>query len=70
MVVLGPHGEVVKALSLESLATHELLVSVDAVVGLKLLATTLADTHMATALPNFVLVMRWQRLECLVTDFT
>ena len=44
--------------------------TVDAVVGLELLATTLADKHMATVLPNFVLVRRWQRLESLVTDIT
>ena len=52
------------------LATHKLLVTVDAVVGLERLATTLADKHMATVLPNFVLVRRWQRLESLVTDIT
>ena len=40
------------------LATHKLLVSVDAVVGLELLATTFADKHMATVLPNYVLVRR------------
>ena len=42
--------------------------SVDANVGLELLATTLADKHMANVLPNYVLVMHWQRLEILVTD--
>ena len=36
--------------------TKTLLISVDAVVGLKLLATTLADKHMVTVLPNHVLV--------------
>ena len=56
MVILAPHGEVAKALHLVKLATHKLLVSVDAVVGVELLATTLADKHMATVLPNFVLV--------------
>ena len=44
--------------------------SVYATVGVELLATTLADTHMANVLPNLVLVMRWQRLEILVTDIT
>ena len=52
------------------LATYKFLVSVDAVVGLELLATTLADKHMATVLLNFVLVRHWQRLESLVTDKT
>ena len=70
MVVLAPHGAVAKALPVVRLATHKLLVTVDAVVGLELLATTLADKHMATVLPNFVLVRRWQRLESLVTDIT
>ena len=46
MVVLAPHGEVEKALPVVRFATHKLLVSVDAVVGLELFATTLADnTH-------------------------
>ena len=49
------------------LATKKLPVSVDAVVGLELLATTLADKHMATVLPNCVLVSRLQKLESLVT---
>ena len=52
------------------LATHKALVSVDAVVCLELLATTLADKHLATVLPNFVLFRHWQRLESLVTDIT
>ena len=51
-------------------ATHKLIVSVDAVVGFELLATILADKHMATVLPKFVLVRRWQGLESLVTDIT
>ena len=67
---LAPHGEVAKALPVVRLATKKLLVSVDAVVGLELLATTLADKHMATVLPKFVLVRCWQRLESLVTDIT
>ena len=45
-------------------------VSVHAFVGLELFATTLADKHMSTVLPNLVLVKRWQRLESLVTDIT
>ena len=44
--------------------------SVDAVVGLELLTTTLADKHMATVLPNYVLVRPLQRLESLVTYIT
>ena len=55
MVVLAPHGEVAKTLPVVRLATHKLIVSVDAVVGVELLATTLAGKHMATVLPNFVL---------------
>ena len=52
------------------LATHKPLLTVDAVAGLELLATTLADKRVATVLANFVLVLRWQRLESLVTDIT
>ena len=44
--------------------------SVDAVVGLEHLATTLADKHMATVLPKCGLVSRSQRLESLVTYIT
>ena len=58
MVVLAPHGEVAKALHVVKLATHKLLVSVYAVVGVEVLATTLGDKHMATVLPNSVLVRR------------
>ena len=68
MVVLVPHGAVTKALPVVRLATHKHLVSIDAVVGLEILATTLADKHVATMLPNFVLVSRWHILESLVTD--
>ena len=68
IVVLAPHEEVAKPLPVVRFATHKLFVSVDAVVGLKLLATTLAD--MAAVLPNFVLVRRSQRLESLVTHIT
>ena len=70
MVVLAPHGEVAKTLPVVRLATHKLIVSVDAVVGVELLATTLTGKHMATVLPNFVLVRRLQRLESLVTYIT
>ena len=66
MVVLAPHGEVAKALPVVRLATHKLLVTVDAVVGLELLATTLADKNVATMLPIFLLVRGGQRLESLV----
>ena len=55
MVVLAPHGEVAKNLPVVRLAKHKLFVSVDAVVGIELVATTLAGKHMATVLPNFVL---------------
>ena len=48
----------------------KLHVSVDAVVDLELLATTLTDKHMATVVPNYVLVRRSQRLESLVTYIT
>ena len=40
MVVLAPHGEVAKTLPVVRLATHKLIESVDAVVGVELLATT------------------------------
>ena len=67
---LAQHGKVAKALPVVRFATKKLLVSVDAVVGLELFAITLADKHMATVLPNCVLVRRSQRLEILVTDIT
>ena len=57
-----------KTLSAERLATHKLIVSVDAVVGVEHLATTRAGKHMATVLPNFVLARQLQRLESFVTD--
>ena len=44
--------------------------SVDANLGVELHPTTLADKHKANMLPNYVLVMHWQRLEILVTDIT
>ena len=43
MVVLAPHGYVAKTLLVVRLATHKLIVSVDAVVGVEFLATTLAE---------------------------
>ena len=67
MLVLAPHGKVAKTLPVVRLATHKLIVSVDAVVGVELLATTLAGKHMTTVLPNFVLARRLQRLESFVT---
>ena len=68
MVVLAPHGEVAKTLHEVRLAKHKLIVSVDAVVGVELLATTLAGNHMATVLPNVVLARLLQRLERLVKN--
>ena len=65
---LAPHEEVVKAVPVVRLATKNLLISFDVVVGFKLLATTLADKHKATVLPNCMLVRRLQRLESPVTD--
>ena len=44
--------------------------SLDANVGVTLLVTTLAGKHMANVLPNYMLVMHWQRLEILFTDIT
>ena len=70
MVVLAPQGEVAKTLPVVNLAKHKLFVSFDAVVGVELLATTLAGKHMATVLPNFVLTRHLQRLESFVTDIT
>ena len=65
MVVLAPHGEVAKTLPVVRLATHKLIVSVDAVFWVELLATTLAGRHIAT-----VLARHLQRLESFVTDTT
>ena len=50
IVVLAPLGEVAKSLPVVRLATHKLIVSVDAVLGVELLATTLAGKHIATVL--------------------
>ena len=69
-MALAPVGEVAKVIPVARPDTLNLLVSIHVIVGLELLATTLADKHMATVLPNFVLVRRWQRLERLVTDIT
>ena len=62
MVVLAQHGEMAKTLPVVRLVTRKLIVSV---VGVELLATTYADKHMATVLPNFVLARHLQRLEAL-----
>ena len=43
-----------KALPVVRLANRKLPVSVDAVVGFRLLSKTLVDKHMATVLLNFV----------------
>ena len=65
---LAPQGEVPKTLPLVRLATKKILVSVDAVVGRELIATTLPDKHMTAVLPNCVLFRCSQSLESLVTD--
>ena len=59
-----------KTLPVARLATHKLIVSIDAVVGVELLATTPAGKQVATVLPNFVLAKHLQRLESFVTDNT
>ena len=48
----SPHGEVAKAFLVVRLVTCELFMTIDAVVGIQLLATTLADKHMTTVLPT------------------
>ena len=58
---LATHGKVLKALLVMMLATKKLLMSFVAVVGVELIATTLADKHMATVLPNCVMVKRFQK---------
>ena len=70
MVVLSPYGKVAKTLPVVRLATHKFILSVDAVVGVKLLATTLAGKHMATVLTKYVLARHLQRLESFGTDIT
>ena len=52
MVVLAPHGDVAKTFAVVRLAKHKLIVSVDAVVGVELRATTFTGKHMATVLQN------------------
>ena len=64
-MVLAIHREVAKTIPVARLATHTLIVSVDAIVGLELLFTTLADKHIVNVLQNFVLVKSWKRLESL-----
>ena len=54
-----------KTLPVVRLATHKLIVSDDAVVGVELLATTLSGKHMDTVLPNSVLTRHLLRLESL-----
>ena len=61
---------VAKSLPVLRLETKKLLLSVDDVVGPELLATTIANKHLATVLPNYVLARRLQRLESLVTYIT
>ena len=51
------------------LALHNHIVSVDAVVWVELLATTLAGKHMAPVLSHFVLARHLQRLESFVIGF-
>ena len=70
MVVLAQHGEVAKTLPVVRLATHKLIVSVDAVVGVELFPTSLAGKHIANELPNVVLAKHLQKLESFVTDIT
>ena len=70
MVVLAPHREVTKTLSVVRLARHKLIVSLVAVVGVELLTTTLAGKHIATVLPNFVLARHLQSFESFVTNIT
>ena len=69
-VVFAPHGEVAKKFPVVRLATHKLIVSLDTVVGVELLATTLACKHMATVLANLVMDRNLQRPESFVADIT
>ena len=52
------------------LVPHKLIVSVDAILGVELIATTLAGKHIATVLSNVVLARHLQRLDRFVTDIT
>ena len=65
LLPFAPHAKVAR-----SLPVVRLVMSVDAVVGLKLLAATLVDKHIANVLPKYVLVRRLQRLESLITYIT
>ena len=47
MVIFAPNGEVAKTLPVVTLAAHKPIVSVDAVVGVELLAATLAGKFSA-----------------------
>ena len=67
---LAPNGEVGKSPTVVRLATKKLCVSIYAVVGLELLATTLADKHLAAVPTYCVLVRSLQILESLVTVIT
>ena len=49
MVILAPHGEVAKTLPVVWLATHKLIVSVDAAVGVERLAANLTGKHICAA---------------------
>ena len=58
---LAPHGEVAIALPVRRLEIkNKLILSVDDVVGPELCDTTFAYKHIATVLPNYVVVRRWQ----------
>ena len=70
LVVLAPHGEAAKTLPVVRLATKKLIVSVEAVVGVELFATTLAGKHMATLLQKNLSGRHLQRLEGFVTEIT
>ena len=59
-----------KSSSCGEFSTHKLLLSVNAVVGVELLAKTFAGKHIATVLQRFVLVRHWKRLDSPVTDIT
>ena len=65
MVILAPHGEVARTLTVV-----RLIVSVDAVVGVDFLEIALADKHIISVLPNCVLARHLQRLESFVTHIT
>ena len=67
---LAPHGKVSKVLPVVRLETNKLFASVDADLGVELLATTLAYKHMATVLANYLLVRHLQRIESLFMYIT